>query len=126
MLKSFKGYRRANGRAGIRNHVLLLPVERHANQIAWNIEQQVSGVVRFQNAGDIGRKQSDRERLYRIMLGVARNPNVHSVILISMRGNYAYPECRATRLREALASSGKPIGWLMLDEQGGAGPAVAE
>ncbi len=122
----FKGFRRSVGRAGIRNHVLLLPVDRLSNQIAWAIEQQVAGLTRFPNPGDYGRRKSDRERLFRIMLGLAGNPNTHSTILISMRGDYAYPETRATRLRDALAGLGRPVGWLMAEDHGGLGGAIDE
>jgi altronate dehydratase large subunit len=124
MATHFKGFRRTVGRAGIRNHVLLLPVDRLSNQIAWTIEQQVAGVTRFANPGDYGRTKNDRERLYRIMLGLARNPNTFAVILISMRGDYAYAETRATRLRDALADLGRPVGWVMAEDAGGIGAAV--
>ena len=124
MTETFNGFRRPTGRAGIRNQVLLLPLDRLSNQIAWNIEQQVAGVTRFQNPGDYGRHSSDRDRLYRITRGLARNPNVYATIVIAMRDSYGYPETRAIRLRDDLADLGRPLGWLMIDEWGGNGGAT--
>lgn len=124
MTETFKGFRRATGRAGVRNKVLILPLDRYSNQIAWAVGNTVAGVTVFQNPGDMGRHARDRERLYRVVLGLARNPNVHSVIAIGVRMDFNYPETRATRLLADLEGIGKPIEMIEVATDGGMGLAT--
>lgn len=107
MDRTFLGYERGRGNAGIRNKVLILPVDRHSNQLAWNIEQLVSGVSRLNCPGDFGRHAADRERLFNIMRGYVLNPNVAAVILVCVRRDYNYPETRVDRLLQ----SGSRLRW---------------
>lgn len=121
MTRTFKGYRRAVGRSGVRNKVLILPLDRYSNQVAWAVANTVAGVTVFQNPGDMGRHGKDRERLFRVMLGLARNPNVHSVVMIGVRMDFNYPETRATRMIEHLEGVGKPIEFVEVAKDGGMG-----
>jgi len=123
MVESFHGYRRARGRAGIRNKVLLLPIDRYSNQLAWNIDQTVAGLTRFTCPGDMGRHASDRERLFHVMRGLAQNPNVAAVLLIGVREDFNYPETRAQRMLDALDDCGKPVETLFISHAGGMGLA---
>ena len=124
MTRFFKGYRRETGRSGVRNKVLILPVDRYSNQVSWAVANTVAGVTLFQNPGDMGRHGKDRERLYRVMLGMARNANVHSVVLIGVRKDFNYPETRATRLLEELQGAGKKIEFVEVASDGGMGLAT--
>lgn len=126
MDRTFLGYERARGNAGIRNKVLILPVDRHSNQLAWNIEQLVSGVSRLNCPGDFGRHAADRERLFNIMRGYVLNPNVAAVILVCVRRDYNYPETRVDRLLQSVEGCGKPIETLLIHESGGMGAALVE
>lgn len=126
MRDTFLGYARSRGRAGVRNKVLLLPIDRYANQVAWNIEQTVAGVSRFVCPGDMGRHAQDRERLYALMRGIALNPNVASIVLLSVRADFNYPETRAQRLLDAIGASGKPVEALYLHDAGGVGAATVQ
>lgn len=121
---SFWGYARQVGAAGVRNKVLLLPIDRYSNQIAWGVEQVVAGVTTFNCPGDMGKHSRDRERLYRVMVGLARNPNVHSVVVIGVKPTFNYPETRLVRILDALAGCGKPVEVVMSDEAGGMGLAT--
>lgn len=124
MTRFFKGYRRETGRSGVRNKVLILPVDRYSNQVSWAVANTVAGVTLFQNPGDMGRHGKDRERLYRVMLGMVRNPNVHSVVMIGVRKDFNYPETRATRLLEELQGAGKKIEFVEVASDGGMGLAT--
>ena len=42
---TFKGYRRENGRVGIRNHVLILPVDDLTNAAAEAVANNVKGAI---------------------------------------------------------------------------------
>jgi altronate dehydratase large subunit len=121
MNATFMGYARNKGRAGVRNKVLLLPIDRYANQIAWNIDNTVAGVTRFNCPGDMGRHSSDRDRLFRVMVGMALNPNVCSVLIIGVKPDFNYPETRLARIMQALEGCAKRIEVLMINEQNGMG-----
>ena len=43
----FRGYRRNDGRIGIRNHVLILPASICASDVAHQVTMQVQGTVSF-------------------------------------------------------------------------------
>ena len=45
MQKSFFGYRRENGRVGVRNHVIVLPVDDLSNAAAEAVAHNVKGVL---------------------------------------------------------------------------------
>ena len=45
MQKTFHGYRRENGRVGVRNHVIVLPVDDLSNAAAEAVANNVKGVL---------------------------------------------------------------------------------
>lgn len=120
----FWGYERDGGRAGVRNKVLILPMDRLSNQIAWSVENFVAGVTRFVTPGDMGKHSKDRDRLFRVIAGFACNPNVHSVLLVGVRGDFNYPETRLARLVEFLQGCGKRFEVVMASDHGGMGQAA--
>lgn len=124
MRDSFLGFERSVGRAGVRNKVLLLPIDRYSNQVAWNIDQTVVGLSRFVCPGDMGRHAADRERLFNIMRGLILNPNVCSVLIITVRSDFNYPETQLSRLQDAVASFGKTVEYLTIHDEGGVGLAT--
>jgi len=126
MSEVFYGFPRPVGRAGIRNKVLLLPIDRYSNEAAWHIDRAVAGLTRFACLGDMGRHAGDRERLFTVMKGLATNPNVAAVILIAVNREFNYPETKAQRLLDALAACEKPAVPLFMSELGGAGQTVME
>ncbi|AFQ51074.1 UxaA family hydrolase [Burkholderia cepacia] len=120
----FWGYERESGGAGVRNKVLILPMDRFSNQIAWAVENVVAGVARFITPGDMGKHSKDRDRLFRVVAGLACNPNVHSVLLIGVRADFNYPETRLARVVEFLEQRGKRFEVVMASEHGGMGQAT--
>jgi ABC-type antimicrobial peptide transport system permease subunit len=76
----FWGYRRADGRVGVRNHVLVLPGGFIAAQVCW----LVPGVATLRTADKgYGRTARDRETIFRVLAGLGRNPNVYGVLLVT-------------------------------------------
>lgn len=126
MHDSFLGYERPVGRAGIRNHVLLLPIDRYANETAWTIAQSVKNVRRFVCPGDMGRTAPDRQRLADVMRGIACNPNVGAVVLIGVDADFNYPETHSQLIIDAVAAAQKPIVPLFMAEAGGVAQTVTE
>ncbi|MDR3361361.1 MAG: UxaA family hydrolase [Desulfovibrio sp.] len=122
--KTFLGFVRGKGRAGVRNKVLLLPIDRYSNQVAWQIGRIVADVTVFPCAGDMGRHAADRERLFTITSGMATNPNIYGVILIGVKPDFNYPEMRAERIIQRIRDSGRPVESIMINEAGGVGQSA--
>ena len=82
--KSFLGYKRENGRAGTRNHVIILPVDDISNACAEAVANNIKGTIALPHS--YGRLQfgADLELHFRTMIGTGRNPNVAAVIVIGI------------------------------------------
>ncbi len=80
----FRGYRRSDGRIGIRNHVLILPASICASDVARQVMNQVKGTVSFHNQLGCSQTPIDQECTLRTMAGMAANPNVYGTIVISL------------------------------------------
>ena len=82
--KSFLGYKRENGRAGTRNHVIILPVDDISNACAEAVANNIKGTIALPHS--YGRLQfgADLELHFRTMIGTGCNPNVAAVIVIGI------------------------------------------
>lgn len=80
----FYGYLRPDGRVGIRNHILILPVSICASDVARKIHERVEGTITFHNHLGCSQSQFDQECTIRTMAGLAANPNVFGTVLISL------------------------------------------
>ena len=72
----FKGYRRPDGRVGIRNHILILPCSLCASETARFIASQVPNAVYIPNQGGCAVVKADLEITLKVLSGFAANPNV--------------------------------------------------
>ncbi|RPI93495.1 MAG: D-galactarate dehydratase, partial [Spirochaetales bacterium] len=77
----FYGYRRENGRVGVRNHVLILPLDDISNAACEAVAGNIKGTLAVPHA--YGRLQfgEDLELYFRTMIGAGRNPNVAAVVV---------------------------------------------
>jgi altronate dehydratase large subunit len=66
----FRGYRRNDGRIGIRNHVLILPASICASDVAHQVTMQVQGTVSFHNQLGCSQTPNDQECTLRTMAGL--------------------------------------------------------
>src|SRR5262249_38518835 len=97
------GYRRANGVAGVRNHVVVLPVDDLSNAACLSVAQQVKGTLPLPHA--YGRLQygEDLDLHFRTLIGTGANANVAPAVGIGIEPNWT------ARLAEGIAASGKPV-----------------
>src|SRR4249920_98995 len=84
MQSTFQGYRRENGRVGVRNHVIILPVDDLSNAVCEAVANNVKGVMAIPHP--YGRLQfgADLELHFRTLIGTGANPNVAAVIVIGI------------------------------------------
>jgi (2R)-sulfolactate sulfo-lyase subunit beta len=100
---SFWGYRRENGRVGVRNHVVILPVDDLSNAAAQAVENSIKGTLALPHP--YGRLQfgADLELHFRTLIGAGSNPNVAAVIVIGIEEGWT------ARVVEGIRQTGKPV-----------------
>ncbi|MGP8242949.1 MAG: UxaA family hydrolase [Bryobacteraceae bacterium] len=101
--KSFWGYRRENGRAGVRNHVILLPVDDLSNAACESVANNIKGAMALPHP--YGRLQfgADLDLHFRTLMGTGSNPNVAAVVVIGIEDGWA------RRVADGIAATGKPV-----------------
>jgi altronate dehydratase large subunit len=97
----FLGYRRGNGRVGVRNHVLVFPTVICAAGVAETIAREVPGTVYIGHQHGCGHLGDEREHMIRSMVGSCSNPNVAGVLLVGLGCEMLTAELLGERLREA-------------------------
>ena len=97
------GYRRENGRVGVRNHVVVLPVDDISNAACEAVASHVKGTMALPHS--YGRLQygEDLALHFRTMIGTGANPNVAAVVVIGIEENWT------KRVADGIAASGKPV-----------------
>lgn len=80
----FWGYRRAEGRAGIRNHVLILPSCVCGSETARIVASQVKGAVNIVFNTGCSDVQANTDMSQKVLTGFACNPNVYGVVIIGL------------------------------------------
>ena len=81
---TFYGYKRPDGRVGVRNHVLILPASVCASDTTRIIAQQVTGAVTFNNQQGCSQVAPDQQLTMDVMAGYAANPNVYGTVVVSL------------------------------------------
>ncbi len=100
---TFWGYRRENGRVGVRNHVIILPVDDLSNAAAQAVEHNIKGTLALPHP--YGRLQfgADLELHFRTLIGAGSNPNVAAVVVIGIEEGWT------KRVVDGIARTGKPV-----------------
>jgi len=100
---TFMGYRRENGRVGVRNHVLILPVDDLSNAAAEAVANNIKGAIAIPHP--YGRLQfgADLDLHFRTIIGAGANPNVAAVVVICIEEGWA------KKVVDGIAKTGKPV-----------------
>ena len=80
----FWGYKRSEGRAGIRNHVLILPTCVCGSETARIVASQVRGAVNIVFNTGCSDVQANTDMSQKVLTGFACNPNVYGVVIIGL------------------------------------------
>jgi (2R)-sulfolactate sulfo-lyase subunit beta len=90
------GYRRENGRIGVRNHVIVLPLDDLSNAAAEAVAHNVEDTLAIPHA--CGRLQfgADLELHFRTLIGTGCNPNVAALVVIGIEGHGDHDTIRRT------------------------------
>jgi len=118
----FKGYRRDNGKVGTRNYIGVISTVVCANEVTEKISSQVLGAVPFFHQQGCCQTPVDIDRVTDVLIGLGRNPNLASVLLVSLG-------CESVELgtvAEGISRTGKRVEAVTIQEVGGSAKAVAE
>jgi (2R)-sulfolactate sulfo-lyase subunit beta len=110
--RQLTGYRRANGAVGIRNHVVVLPVDDLSNAACEKIAACVPGTLALPHA--YGRLQfgADLDLTFRTLIGTGANPNVAAVVVVGIEPTWT------ERVAAGIAETGKPVEALSIERNG--------
>jgi (2R)-sulfolactate sulfo-lyase subunit beta len=106
------GYRRENGRVGVRNYVLIIPVDDISNAAAEGVAALIRGTYALSHP--YGRLQfgEDLELTFDTLIGTGRNPNIAAVIVIGIEPGWT------DRIANGIAETGKPVAAFSIERYG--------
>ena len=101
--QSFHGWRRENGRVGVRNHVLILPLDDLSNASCEAVANNIKGTLAVPHA--YGRLQfgEDLDLFFRTIIGTGCNPNIAAVVVIGIEDQWT------KRVVDGIKKTGKPV-----------------
>src|SRR5215210_8001241 len=111
----FWGWRRENGRVGVRNHVVILPLDDLSNSACEAVANNIKGTLALPHA--YGRLQfgADLDLHFRTLIGTGSNPNVAAVVVIGIEDGWT------KRVVDGIAKTGKPVTGLGIEGTGDIG-----
>src|SRR2546421_6648231 len=116
--KKIMAYRRQNGRVGVRNHVIILPVDDISNACVEKVAAMVPGTLPLPHA--YGRLQfgEDLDLFFRTIIGTGANPNVAAAIVIGIEPGWTQ------KVVDGIRKTGKPCEGFAIERRRGLQKAV--
>ena len=112
----FWGYRRAEGRPGIRNHVLILPTCACGSESSRIVASQVRGAVNIVFNTGCSDVAANTAMSQKVLTGFACNPNVYGVVIIGLGCETVGHD----KLREKIQNmTSKPVVSFGIQDEGG-------
>ena len=118
---TFYGYRRPDGRVGVRNKVLILPASVCASDTTRIIAQQVEGSVSFNNQQGCSQVGPDQQYTMDVMAGYAANPNIYGTVVVALGCENCQMDLVTAAIQER---TNKPLKQVIIQEAGGTLKAV--
>src|SRR5438094_9877689 len=109
---TFQGYKRDDGRVGVRNHVLILPVDDLSNAACEAVANNIKGTLAVPHP--YGRLQfgADLELPFKTLIGTGSNPNVAAAEVVGIEDGWA------KRVADGIAATGKPVSFFGIEGHG--------
>lgn len=110
--RTIRAYRRENGRVGVRNHVLILPLDDISNAACEAVANNIKGTLAVPHA--YGRLQfgEDLDLHFRTIIGTGANPNVAACVVIGIEPGWTQ------RVVDGIAATGKPVAGFSIEQKG--------
>ncbi len=113
---NFYGYKRPDGRVGVRNNILILPASVCASDTTRIIASQVEGAVTFNNQNGCAQVEGDQQYTMDVMAGFAANPNIYATVVVSLGCENCQMDLVADAINER---TNKPMEKFIIQEEGG-------
>ena len=106
------GYRRENGRVGVRNYVVVISVDDISNAAAEGVSYLIRDVMALTHP--YGRLQfgEDLELTFDTLIGTGRNPNVAAAIVVGIEPKWT------DWIVDGIAETGKPVSGFSIERYG--------
>ena len=114
---TFDGWRRPDGRIGIRNHCLVLATVVCAAGVVREVGRRLADVVAVEHPHGCGRGGPDIGLQLKTLAGLVRNPNIGSAILVGL----GCEPVSVGLLSAVIGETGKPLKGIVIQEAGGSG-----
>jgi altronate dehydratase large subunit len=116
------GFRRPDGRVGVRNRALVLPSVICSHQVADRIAAEVDSAVSAPHDHGCAQIGADNDQTERTFIGVARNPNVSGTVVVGLG-------CEAIQSGDVAAEldrRGAPVREVAIQNAGGTDECIAD
>jgi altronate dehydratase large subunit len=118
----FKGYRRADGQIGVRNHVLVVPTVICSSVVAERIAAAIADVgAALPHLAGCGQLGPDLQMTHETLAAYCRHPNVGAVIVVAL----GCEQVVAQQLMATANAAGKPAEVIAIQTEGGTVRATA-
>lgn len=106
------GYRRENGRVGVRNYVAVIPVDDLSNSAVEGVSYLIRDVLALTHP--YGRLQfgEDLQLTFDTLIGNGRNPNIAAAVIIGIEPKWT------ERIASAIAETAKPVAAFSIERYG--------
>ncbi|MBO6756320.1 MAG: UxaA family hydrolase [Roseibium sp.] len=110
--RTVMAYRRENGRVGVRNHVVILPLDDISNAACEAVANNIKGTMAIPHA--YGRLQfgADLDLHFRTIIGTGANPNVAACVVIGIEPGWTQ------KVVDGIAATGKPVAGFSIEQNG--------
>src|SRR6478736_7613640 len=109
---TFQGWRRENGRVGVRNHVIILPLDDLSNAACEAVANNIKGTLALPHAYERLQFGEDLDLFFRTMIGTGANPNVAAVVVIGIEPGWTQ------RIVDGIKKTGKPVQGFAIERRG--------
>jgi altronate dehydratase large subunit len=117
----FKGYRRDDGKVGTRNYPGIISTVVCANEVTEKIASQLSGAALSIHQRGCCQTPLDVATVTRTLIGLGKNPNLASVLLVSL----GCESVSVDEVAKGISEGGKRVEVVVIQESGGASKATA-
>jgi altronate dehydratase large subunit len=119
---TFQGYRRPDGRVGVRNHLLVVPTVICSSVVAERVAASVAPIgTSLPHTGGCGQLGPDMQTTHETLAAYCAHPNVGAVIIMAL----GCEQVVAQQLADAARRAGKPAHVLAIQHEGGTERATA-
>lgn len=110
----FLGYKRKNGRAGVRNHLAVIPSVFCAKKVAEKISENVEDAIYLDHSVGCSQVGEDLEQTARTLINLGKHPNVGGVLIVGL----GCERFTSEEFYNSIKKTGKPVERVVIQEEG--------